>query len=214
MQHARGQPAAGVFRDGCEAEMPRFGLYARQYPAKRAEKPESHRIVRQPFGQCGERTARLELLRRELNPKPSRNGVPIDEIDVGAPVVPARSGKGGPQQNRLDALGCVELVRIEGQSCRVNHGPRAAEFLVPDRQLAREIAKTALRHKIEAVGQGPAPKGQEWRGHVIVQSTPRFAAAADVEMALGAKPAGVHDAARPAANSATWSNTRVSVPTS
>src|ERR1700722_1166450 len=90
MQHAWGQPAAGVFRDGCEAEMPGFGLYARQYTAKRAEKPESSRIERQPFGQRGERTARLELLRRELHPKPRRDGVPIDEIDVGAPVVPAR----------------------------------------------------------------------------------------------------------------------------
>src|ERR1700676_3723556 len=150
MQHGRGQIAAGVFRNGCKAEMPGFGLYARQYAAKRTEKSESGRIGFPPLG------ARRELPRRKLYPVPRREGVTIDEIDVRPPVVTARSGERGPQQYRLDALGGAELPHVDTPARRVNHGLLAAEFLVPNHQLAREIAKTALGYQIEALRQGRA----------------------------------------------------------
>jgi len=156
MQHGRGQTAAGVFRNGCKAEMPGFGLYARQYAAKRTEKSESGRIGFQPLGKRREGTARRELPRRKLYPVPRREGVTIDEIDVRPPVVTARSGERGPQQYRLDALGGAELAHVDTPARRVNHGLLAAEFLVPNHQLAREIAKTALGYQIEALRKGRA----------------------------------------------------------
>src|SRR3979490_3069977 len=104
MQHGRAQIVARVLGNRRKAEMPGFGLNARQYSAKRTEKSEPCRIGLQPFGKRRVRAARRELLRRELYPVIGRRGMTIDEINIRTPVMATRSGESGPRQNRLDAL--------------------------------------------------------------------------------------------------------------
>src|SRR5258708_22562651 len=100
MQHGGGQAAASVFGNRRKAEMPGFGPDARQYAAERAEKSEPCRIDLQPFGKRRVWPARRELLRRELYPVIEGSGATIDEINIRAPVMSARPGESGPQQNR------------------------------------------------------------------------------------------------------------------
>src|ERR1700733_11802201 len=97
MQHRRSQGAARVFGDGCKAEMPGFGLDARDYAAKRAEKSEPGGIGLQPYGQRSVGPAGCEFLRREPGPIVRRGGARVDEIEIRTPVMPARTGKSGPQ---------------------------------------------------------------------------------------------------------------------
>src|SRR5258707_10691113 len=154
MQNGRGQAAARVFGNRGKTEMPGFGPDARQYAAERAEKSEPGRVRLHPLGERCEGPGRCELLLRELDPVARRGGVAIDEIDIRAPVMPARPGEGGPQQNRLNALKRGPSTRVERQARCVEHRPLAAEFSVPDRELPRKVAKAAERYGIEAVGQG------------------------------------------------------------
>src|ERR1700679_809058 len=97
MQQGRSQRAARVFGDRCKAEMPGFGLDARDYAAKRAEKSEPGRIGLQPLGQRSVWLAGREFLRREPGPIVRRGGAGVDEIEIRTPVMPARARKSGPQ---------------------------------------------------------------------------------------------------------------------
>src|ERR1700693_1908005 len=106
--------------------MPGVGLDARQYPAKRTEKPEPRRIGLQPFGKWRIWAARRELLRRQLYPVARRGGMTIDEINIGAPVVSTRAGESGPRQNSLDALKWRQSTRVERQARCVDHRPLTA----------------------------------------------------------------------------------------
>src|SRR5260370_8271834 len=90
MQHGRTQTAAGTFGDRRKAEMPGFGLDARQFTAKRAEESEPCRIGLQPFGKRRKRPARRELLRRELYLVSRCRRMTVAEIDIRAPGTPPR----------------------------------------------------------------------------------------------------------------------------
>src|SRR5882724_10126124 len=129
--------------------------------------------------------------------------------------MPARAGESRPQHNRLDPLTGGQITHVERQAGCVNHRPLAAEFPVPDRELARKVPKTALRHRIEAVGEGPPAQIQERGDHVRMQGTPGVGHVRDVSADLPGEFAVVHDtSSRAAAKSATWSRTRARVPTS
>src|SRR5882724_95053 len=154
MQNGGGQTAASNFGNRRKAEMPGFGPDPRQYTAKRAEKSEPGRVRLQPLGERCEGPGRCELLLREPYPVARRGGLAIDEIDVRAPVMSARSGQSGPEQNHLHALQGGQLAHVDGAARYVERRLLAKEFSVPDRQLTRKVSKAADGYRIEAISQG------------------------------------------------------------
>jgi len=70
-------------------------------------------------------------------------------------------------------------------------------------RLARKVAKTALWYQIEAIGQGGTAQIQKGSDHLRVQGAVRQRHLGDMATDLAREFAGVHEAARAAAKSAT-----------
>ncbi len=195
--------------------MPRLGLHPRQFAAVRAKKSEARGIGLKPLRKRCKRSRGRELRRRQLDPIARADGVTVDEIHIRPPVVAAGPGEGRPLQNGGDALGRRQPCGVEQAPRRVVDRRRTAVFRVPDRELAREIAKTTRRHQVEAGCQRRPAQIQERRHHVRVQRTRRIGHVDYVAAHDSGQLARRHGAnSRAAAYSATWSMTFTNVSTS
>src|SRR6185295_18207940 len=74
----------------------------------------------------------------------------VRDVDVAAPVMPARARQRGPQQDGIDARAGIEQGYVDWPARAVERRALAAELRVPDRALAAEIAKRRDGEKVKS----------------------------------------------------------------
>src|SRR5271165_951163 len=203
-QHRKRQLTARELADRREAEMPWLRLDAGAYAAIGAKEAVSGGVDVEPGGERREDSLGAELGLSQLHPIAGRCGLAIEEVQIGAPMVPARARQGRPAQDFGDALRRRQGMYIDELPARTEHRPIAAVFAVPNRELAIEIAKAARDSEFEAAHQGRALQALKCRLDMHVHRRGGLRQLDDV----GARPAGqfvdIHGFnSRPAANSAT-----------
>ena len=90
-----------------------------------------------------------------------RHGTGVHHIEVRTPVVPAGTRQRRPPEDGLDPLRGRQREGIQGIARPVLHGSLAAEFSIPDAELAVEIPETRKRHELDSVGGRRGPHGQK-----------------------------------------------------
>src|SRR5258708_22176744 len=189
--------------------MPGFGLDSGQDTAIGSKKAESGSVRRQPGGERPERSGIRIFLGAELHTVPWREGIRVNQVDIGTPVMAAGTRNGRPPKNGSDAFRRRQLRCVDGAAGRVLQRPFAAELAIPDGKLTIEIAKSAHGPKVEAVRPRGSVQVQERRNRMNVQGAGRVGHGDDMRSSLPGQFLGIHGAAsRAAANSATWSRIR------
>src|SRR5882724_1711771 len=184
--------------------MPGFGLDSRQNTPIGSKKAESGSMHLQPGGERRERSGTRIFFGTELHAIAWREGICVNEVDIGTPVMPAGARKGRPSKNGRNALRRRQLRSVDSAAGGVVQRLLAAELAVPDGKLTIEIAKCAHGLKVEAVRPCRPVQIHERRDRMDMQGTGRVGHADDVRSRLPGQFLGNQGAAsRAAANSAT-----------
>src|SRR6202051_3452346 len=108
--------------------MPGFGLDSGQDTPIGSKKAESGSVLPEPGGERPERSGIRIFLGAELHTKPWREGICVNEVDIGTPVMAAGTRKRRPAKNGSDALRRRHLRCIDGAAGCVKQRPCAAEL--------------------------------------------------------------------------------------
>src|SRR3954469_17739629 len=95
--------------------------------------------------------------------------VRVHDVEVRAPVLPARARQGGPPEYGRDPFRPGEGGEIQWFATTIQHRPLAPELAVPDGELAIEIPEARESRDIDSIGGCGGSHRQERRRHFDVQ---------------------------------------------
>jgi len=100
--------------------------------------------------QLRERPVHRDFLLCELNSISGWNGCGIEDIDIGAPVVPTGTGECGITQYAVEAIFLPHRCQRHDTVVVIKHRPLAGQLLIPDSQLPLKRSMRAGDLEIEA----------------------------------------------------------------
>src|SRR5260370_42657696 len=116
-----------------------LGLDSGQDTAIGSKKAESGSVRRQPGGERPERSGIRIFLGAELHTVPWREGIRVNQVDIGTPGMAAGTRKRRPPKNRGGAFRRRQLRCADGAAARVLERPVAAEHAIAASKRASTI---------------------------------------------------------------------------